>query len=126
MLRGTKLNYKLQAGDASGTGLFDTPNRTYDKKRMDTIDSRLSGLFPELIGPNDVSGIFMPLHSIDSRQPPLALPNHMDMKSLQNGKTTIRSSFDHPICTVREEVEVYTPLHYIEVGSRKTKQIRAL
>lgn len=45
----------LQCGDASGTGLFDTANRTYDTKRMQSIDTSLPGFFPELIGPNEVS-----------------------------------------------------------------------
>lgn len=44
----------LQCGDASGTGLFDTANRTYDTKRMETIDKSLPDFFPELIGPNEV------------------------------------------------------------------------
>ena len=45
----------LQCGDASGTGLFDTANRTYDTKRMETIDKSLPDFFPELIGPNEVA-----------------------------------------------------------------------
>lgn len=48
--------YVAEAGDASGTGLFDTPARTYDQSRMQTIDSQLGSFFPELIGPNDVVG----------------------------------------------------------------------
>ena len=44
----------LQAGDASGTGLFDTANRTYDKQRLGSIDSGLEDKFPQLIGPNEV------------------------------------------------------------------------
>ena len=44
----------LQAGDASGTGLFDTANRTYDSKRLGSIDSGLEDKFPQLIGPNEV------------------------------------------------------------------------
>lgn len=43
-----------QAGDASGTGLFDTANRKFDEARMRTIDHRLPEFFPELIGPNEV------------------------------------------------------------------------
>ncbi len=45
----------LQAGDASGTGLFDTANRTYDSKRLGSIDSALEDKFPQLIGPNEVN-----------------------------------------------------------------------
>ena len=44
----------MQAGDASGTGLFDTANRTYDSKRLGSIDSSLEDKFPQLIGPNEV------------------------------------------------------------------------
>lgn len=44
----------MQAGDASGTGLFDTPNRCYDDDRMASIDNSLHSYFPELIGPNEV------------------------------------------------------------------------
>ena len=45
----------MQAGDASGTGLFDTANRTYDSHRLGTIDSGLEDKFPQLIGPNEVN-----------------------------------------------------------------------
>lgn len=45
----------MQCGDASGTGLFDTAKRVYDRERMNTIDSNLHTFFPDLIGPNDVS-----------------------------------------------------------------------
>ena len=44
----------MQAGDASGTGLFDTANRKYDSKRLGSIDSGLEDKFPQLIGPNEV------------------------------------------------------------------------
>lgn len=44
----------VQAGDASGTGFFDTNNRCYDKTRMESIDSSLHTYLPELIGPDDV------------------------------------------------------------------------
>ena len=44
----------MQAGDASGTGLFDPESRDYDRKRMETIDSALADKFPQLIGPNEV------------------------------------------------------------------------
>ena len=45
----------VQCGDASGTGVFDTANRVFDKERMSSIDSSLHTFFPDLIGPNDVS-----------------------------------------------------------------------
>ena len=44
----------LQAGDASGTGLFDTAKRTFDSQRLGSIDSGLEDKFPQLIGPNEV------------------------------------------------------------------------
>lgn len=44
----------MQCGDASGTGVFDTANRVFDKERMSSIDSSLHTFFPDLIGPNDV------------------------------------------------------------------------
>lgn len=47
-------DFSVQAGDASGTGLFDTANRTYDSKRLGSIDSGLEDKFPQLIGPNEV------------------------------------------------------------------------
>lgn len=46
--------YIMQAGDASGTGLFDTANRKFDEARMLSIDQSLPEFFPELIGPNEV------------------------------------------------------------------------
>lgn len=46
----------MEAGDASGTGVFDTANRTYDKRRLGSIDSQLEDKFPQLIGPNEVVG----------------------------------------------------------------------
>ena len=52
--------FSLQCGDASGTGLFDTANRTYDTKRMETIDKSLPDFFPELIGPNEVGSGSLP------------------------------------------------------------------
>lgn len=44
----------LQAGDASGTGLFDPAKRDYDPTRLASIDSELHNKFPELITPNEV------------------------------------------------------------------------
>ncbi|CAK0770836.1 hypothetical protein CVIRNUC_003807 [Coccomyxa viridis] len=52
--------YCMECGDASGTGLFDTANRTYDTKRMETIDKSLPDFFPELIGPNEIVGHLRP------------------------------------------------------------------
>ncbi len=34
--------------------MFDTANRTYDSKRLGSIDSGLEDKFPQLIGPNEV------------------------------------------------------------------------
>ena len=50
----TQTTLNVQAGDASGTGLFDTANRKYDKQRLGSIDSALEEKFPQLIGPNEV------------------------------------------------------------------------
>ena len=44
-----------QAGDASGTGLFDTAARRFDEGRMHSIDPSLPEFFPELVGPNEVT-----------------------------------------------------------------------
>ena len=44
----------MQCGDASGTGVFDTAQRVFDKERMSSIDSNLHTFFPDLIGPNEV------------------------------------------------------------------------
>ena len=49
-----------QAGDASGTGLFDTANRQFDIARMHSIDPSLPEFFPELVGPNEVTGRGIP------------------------------------------------------------------
>ena len=51
----------MQAGDASGTGVFDTANRTYDKRRLGSIDSQLEDKFPQLIGPNEVCPVLSDL-----------------------------------------------------------------
>ncbi|EIE20766.1 Xylulokinase [Coccomyxa subellipsoidea C-169] len=52
--------YVMEAGDASGTGLFDTANRKFDEARMRSIDQSLPEFFPELIGPNEVVGHLRP------------------------------------------------------------------
>ncbi|KAK9901627.1 hypothetical protein WJX75_005679 [Coccomyxa subellipsoidea] len=52
--------YVMEAGDASGTGLFDTANRKFDEARMLSIDQSLPEFFPELIGPNEVVGHLRP------------------------------------------------------------------
>ncbi len=38
-----------QAGDASGTGVFDTAGRTWDAARCAAIDARLLGMLPRLV-----------------------------------------------------------------------------
>eukprot|EP00891_Asterochloris_glomerata_P002943 jgi/Astpho2/2943/Aster-01085 len=50
----------LQAGDASGTGLFDPAKRDYDPTRLASIDSELHNKFPELITPNEAVGTLRP------------------------------------------------------------------
>ncbi len=44
----------LQAGDASGTAVFDTKRRCWDPKAMILIDDQLHTFFPELVAPNEV------------------------------------------------------------------------
>ena len=60
------LSALLQAGDASGTGFFDTAGRSYDKTRMESIDSDLHTFLPELIGPDEVSTSVMKLFLQDA------------------------------------------------------------
>ena len=61
----------LQAGDASGTGLFDPAKRDYDPTRLASIDSELHNKFPELITPNEVG--FMVLQYMQLQMWPVAL-----------------------------------------------------
>lgn len=49
-----------QAGDASGTGLFDAQQRCWDEQRMGVIDPALRLCLPDLIGPEDVLGTLRP------------------------------------------------------------------
>ncbi|GAB4823554.1 hypothetical protein N2152v2_010600 [Parachlorella kessleri] len=50
----------MEASDASGTGLFDSENRSWNEQRMTAIDSKLPGCFPELLGPQEVVGTLRP------------------------------------------------------------------
>eukprot|EP00891_Asterochloris_glomerata_P002942 jgi/Astpho2/2942/Aster-01084 len=52
--------YCAEAGDASGTGLFDPAKRDYDPTRLASIDSELHNKFPELITPNEAVGTLRP------------------------------------------------------------------
>ena len=61
----------LQAGDASGTGLFDPAKRDYDPTRLASIDSELHNKFPDLITPNEVG--FMVLQYIQLQMGPMGL-----------------------------------------------------
>ena len=49
-----------QAGDASGTGLLDTAQKTWDTAVMDLIDPQLKSWMPPLIRPNEVSAFCSP------------------------------------------------------------------
>ena len=60
-----------QAGDASGTGLFDTANRRFDEGRMHSIDASLPEFFPELVGPNEVT---LPIPTVPAHPLPSLLP----------------------------------------------------
>lgn len=52
----TVLSCCQQAGDASGTGLYDTANRCWDRHAMSVIDDQLHTRLPDLIGPDEVRG----------------------------------------------------------------------
>ncbi len=43
-----------QCGDASGTGVLDLATRQWDVAAMDRVDPRLRGMFPPLLGPDQV------------------------------------------------------------------------
>jgi hypothetical protein len=45
-----------QAGDASGTGLFDTAKRAWDPRAIDVVDPDLKDKLPPLLGPTEVRG----------------------------------------------------------------------
>ena len=55
-----------QAGDASGTGLFDTAARRFDEGRMHSIDPSLPEFFPELVGPNEVTSLSRQLRPLSA------------------------------------------------------------
>lgn len=46
----------MEAGDASGTGFFDTRSRTFDHAAMAVIDGRLPGMLPRLIPSHEAAG----------------------------------------------------------------------
>eukprot|EP00877_Chromochloris_zofingiensis_P014117 jgi/Chrzof1/895/Cz01g32300.t1 len=46
----------MEAGDASGTGLYDTANRCWDRHAMSVIDDQLHTRLPDLIGPDEAVG----------------------------------------------------------------------
>ena len=48
--------YVMEYGDASGTALFDSANRTWSKKICDIIDSNLLSKLPKLIEPSEPAG----------------------------------------------------------------------
>jgi len=48
--------YVMEYGDASGTALFDSKNRTWSKKICDIIDPKLIDLLPNLIEPSAPAG----------------------------------------------------------------------
>jgi len=45
----------MEAGDASGTGVFDPATRTFDARAIDAVDPRLAECLPELVPP----GVFV-------------------------------------------------------------------
>jgi len=49
-------DYVMEYGDASGTALFDSKNRTWSKKICDIIDPKLIDLLPNLIEPSAPAG----------------------------------------------------------------------
>jgi len=46
--------HKRQAGDASGTALFDTVKRCWDAAAIDAVDPGLKDKLPPLLGPEEV------------------------------------------------------------------------
>jgi hypothetical protein len=59
---------RAQCGDASGTGVFDTAARTWDRERMRSIDPGLEHFFPQLAGPDEARPR-RPAHGRSPRQP---------------------------------------------------------
>lgn len=47
-------SHRRQAGDASGTGLFDTAARTWDARAIEAVDPSLKDKLPPLLGPGEV------------------------------------------------------------------------
>ncbi|KAI8467892.1 MAG: Xylulokinase [Monoraphidium minutum] len=66
LLPGSYVNYWLtgrmamEAGDASGTGVFDTAARRWDFEAADAVDPRLRGMLPPLLGPEEAIGTLRP------------------------------------------------------------------
>ncbi|KIY93667.1 xylulose kinase [Monoraphidium neglectum] len=66
LLPGSYVNYWLtgrmamEAGDASGTGIFDVAARTWDDAAAAAVDTRLPGLLPPLLGPEEAVGTLRP------------------------------------------------------------------
>jgi xylulokinase len=50
----------MEAGDASGTGLFDPVTRRFDARACYAIDARLEGLLPRLVAPDALLGRLTP------------------------------------------------------------------
>jgi xylulokinase len=50
----------MEAGDASGTGLFDPVARRFDARACDAIDERLEGMLPRLVAPAEALGRLVP------------------------------------------------------------------
>lgn len=50
----------MEPSDASGTGVYDTASKTWDRQGMESIDTKLPSCFPELIGANDALGTLLP------------------------------------------------------------------
>jgi xylulokinase len=47
----------MEAGDASGTGLFDPLTRTFDAKATEWIEPRLADMLPPIISPGSPAGV---------------------------------------------------------------------
>lgn len=50
----------MEAGDASGTGLFDPVRREFDSEAIAAIDPRIGGCLPSLVGPQEWIGTLRP------------------------------------------------------------------
>ena len=52
--------FSMEAGDASGTGLFDVRERRFDGAACAAIDERLAGWLPALLAPDQPAGTLTP------------------------------------------------------------------